>query len=80
MFLANTAIIQKLMYIKYKGISHTNQSVSKSSTRGSVMVVTVSLAFLILTSPSAVYSAADLWNLSHPFSPASCCLYDLFEP
>ena len=32
MLLANAAIIYKLMYIKYKGISHTNQSVSKSST------------------------------------------------
>ena len=65
MFLANTAIIYKLMYIKYKGISHTIESVSKSSTRGSVMVVTVSLAFLILTSPSAVYSAANLWTASY---------------
>ena len=48
MFLANAAIIHKLMYVKYKGLSHTNQSVSKSATRRSVMVVTVSLAFLIL--------------------------------
>ena len=56
MLLANTAIIYKLMYIKYKGISHTNQSVSKSSTRGSVMVVTVSLSFLILTTPRALDS------------------------
>ena len=30
------------------------------------MVVTVSLAFLILTSPSAVYSAAHLWNSTDP--------------
>ena len=28
MILANAAIIYKLMYIKYKGISHTNESVS----------------------------------------------------
>ena len=59
MLLANAAIIYKLMYIKYKGISHTNESVSKSSTRGSVMVVTVSLAFIILTSPRAVNSAIN---------------------
>ena len=57
MLLANAAIIYKLMYIKYKGISHTNESVSKSSTRGSVMVVTVSLAFIILTSPRAIDNA-----------------------
>ena len=57
MILANVAIICKLMEIKYKGMSHTNESVSKSSTRGSVMVVTVSLAFIILTSPRAVDSA-----------------------
>ena len=57
MLLANAAIICKLMHIKYKGMSRTNESVSKSSTRGSVMVVTVSLAFIILTSPRAVDSA-----------------------
>ena len=54
MLLANAAIICKLMEIKYKGISRENQSVSKSSTRGSVMVVTVSLAFIILTCPRTV--------------------------
>ena len=57
MILANSTIIYKLMYIKYKGISHTNESVSKSSTRGSVMVVTVSLAFIILTCPLAIDNA-----------------------
>ena len=67
MCLANTAIIYKLMYIKYKGISHTNQSVNKSSTRGSVMFVTVSLAFIILTSPSAVDSAIKLHISADPF-------------
>ena len=67
MLLANAAIIYKLMYIKYKGISHTNQSVSKSSTRGSVMVVTVSLAFILLTSPRTVDSAIKLYISTHPF-------------
>ena len=67
MLLANTAIIYKLMYIKYKGISHTNESVSKSSTRGSVMVVTVSLAFIILTTPRAVDSAIKFYIYSDPF-------------
>ena len=65
--LANVAIIYKLMYIKYKGISHTNESVSKSSTRGSVIVVTVSLAFIILTSPRAVDSALEQYISVYPF-------------
>ena len=67
MVLANVAIISKLMYIKYKGISHKNQSVSKSSTRGSVMVITVSLAFIILTSPRAVDSALHQYISVNPF-------------
>ena len=67
MILANAAIIYKLMYIKYKGISHTNESVSKSSTRGSVMVVTVSLAFIILTSPRTVDSALKQYISGYPF-------------
>ena len=67
MTLANAAIIYTLMYIKYEGISHTNESVSKSSTRGSVMVVTVSLAFIILTSPRAVDSALEQYISAYPF-------------
>ena len=54
MLLTSAAILCKLMMIKYKGMSRTNQSVSKSSTRGSVMVVTVSLVFIILTTPRVV--------------------------
>ena len=54
MLLANAAIIYKLMVIKYYGMSQSNESVSKSSTRGSVMVISVSLAFIILTSPRVV--------------------------
>ena len=68
MLLANAAIIYKLMYIKYKGISQTNQSVSKSSTRGSVMVVTISLAFIILTSPRAVDSGFKFQFSVNPFT------------
>ena len=71
MLIANTAIIYKLMYIKYKGISHTNESVSKSSSRGSVMVVTVSLAFIILTSPRSVDSAIKFKLSTHPFGSFS---------
>ena len=66
MLLTNAAIICKLMYIKYKGMSHKNESVSKSSTRGSVMVVTVSLAFIILTSSRVVDNVFRLKiTLSH---------------
>ena len=67
MLLGNVAIIYKLMYIKYKGISHTNESVSKSSTRGSIMVVTVSLAFIMLTSPRTVDSAIKFKFSAHPY-------------
>ena len=55
------------MMIKYKGMSRTNESVSKSSTRGSVMVVTVSLAFIILTSPRAVDSTIQFYIYSNPY-------------
>ena len=71
MVLANAAIIYKLMCIKYKRISHTNESVSKSSTRGSVMVVTVSLAFIILTTPCAVDSAIKFKLSDNPFGSIS---------
>ena len=66
MLLTNVAILCKLMYIKYKGMSGTNESVSKSSTRGSVMVVTVSLVFIILTTPRVVDNVFRLKiTLSH---------------
>ena len=71
MVLANAAIISKLMFIKFRGISHTNESVSKSSTRGSIMVVTVSMAFLILTFPRAVDSAIKFKFSSLPFGGIS---------
>ena len=67
MCLSNTAIIYKLMMIKYKELSRTNESVSKSSTRGSVMVVTVSLTFIMLTSPRAVDSAIQFYIYSNPY-------------
>ena len=67
MCLSNTVIISKLMVIKYYGMSRSNESVSKSSTRASVMVVTVSLAFIILTFPLAVDSAIQHRFSSNPF-------------
>ena len=68
MLLANVGIICKLMVIKYKGMSRTNESVSKFSTRGSVMVVTVSLAFIILTSPRAVNSIVNYKSSTNPLN------------
>ena len=76
MLLANAAIICKLMYIKYKGISHTNESVSKSSTRGSVMVVSVSLAFIILTSPRVV---DNIFRLKFSETPLRNLLADIMQ-
>ena len=59
MFITNFAIVFKFMRAKCKHNSteSTNQALSKSATRGTAMVVTVSITFLILTAPSAVYSA-----------------------
>ena len=56
MFITNFAIVFKFITGKCKQNSteSTNQALSKSATRGTVMVVTVSVAFLILTTPTAV--------------------------
>ena len=44
---------------KSNSTESTNQALSKSATRGTAMVVTVSVTFLILTTPTAVELA--LW-------------------
>ena len=61
MFIINFAIVFKFMTAKCKSNSteSTNQALSKSATRGTAMVVTVSVTFLILTTPTAVELA--LW-------------------
>ena len=61
MFITNFAIAFKLMRAKCKQNSteFTNQALSKSATRGTAMVITVSVTFLILTTPTAVDLA--LW-------------------
>ena len=61
MFIINFAIVFKFMRAKCESNSTecTNQALSKSATRGTAMVVTVSVAFLILTTPTAVEMA--LW-------------------
>ena len=59
MFITNFAIAFKFMKAKYKSNSteSTNQALVKSATRGTAMVITVCVTFLILTAPTAVYSA-----------------------
>ena len=52
----------------------TNQALVKSATRGTAMVVTVSVTFLILTSPTAVCHALRKWY----YLGASLPLYRAF--
>ena len=64
MFLTNFAIVFKLMNAKCKSTSNnstecTNQALVKAAPRGTAMVVTVSVTFLILTAPAGVSDA--LW-------------------
>ena len=64
MFLTNFAIGFKFMRAKCistNSTKSTSQAVAKSATRGTAMVVTVSVTFLILTAPSAVHSALSRW-------------------
>ena len=63
MFITNVLIVFKFMTAKCKSNSteSTNQALSKAATRGTAMVVTVSVTFLILTGPSAVHSVFYKW-------------------
>ena len=58
MIITNCAIICKFLVARYKnsgsGTASTNQALSKSAIRGSLMLVTVSVTFIILTGPGAV--------------------------
>ena len=59
MFMTYCAIVFKFMAAKCKHNSteSTNQALTKVATRGTAMVVTVSVTFLFLTAPTAVYMA-----------------------
>ena len=59
MFIINFAIVFKFMRAKCesKSTESTNQALGKAATRGAAMVVTVSVTFLILTTPTSVYGA-----------------------
>ena len=58
MVLTNVAMIYKFMRASCArdqgGTESTNQALSKSANKGTAMLITVSLAFLILTGPVAV--------------------------
>ena len=64
LFVTNLAIVFKFMVAKFKSTSteSTNQALAKSATRGTAMVVTVSVTFLLLTAPSAVHNASNKWD------------------
>ena len=66
MFITNFAIAFKFIEAKCKNrlnasTESTNQAFAKSATRGTAMVVTVSVTFLVLTTPTAVYSILFNW-------------------
>ena len=66
MFITNFAIVFKFITAKCKSkesnfTESTNQSLFKSATRGTAMVVTVSVAFLLLTGPTAMHGVLHRW-------------------
>ena len=73
MFITNVAIVFKFMKAKCQSrlgnfTESTNQALVKSAVRGTAMVVTVSVTFLLLTAPISVYSASPTWTplFEHP--------------
>ena len=64
MFVTNFAIVLKFMTAKCNqrnSTESTNQALSKAATRGTAMVVAVSVTFLFLTAPTAVHFASYTW-------------------
>ena len=58
MGLTNIAIIYKFIKAKMamkRGTESTNQALSKSAMRGTAILITVSLTFIILTGPASIY-------------------------
>ena len=55
MILANLAIIYKFLVAKFRNrngnTQSTNQALSKSATRGTTMLLTISFTFIVLTGP-----------------------------
>ena len=63
MFISNFAIVFKFMRAKCQinSTESTNQALVKVATRGTAMVVTVSVTFLVLTAPTGVHNAIRRW-------------------
>ena len=78
MFLSTFAIVFKFMRAKCESNSteSTSQALAKSATRGTAMVVTVSVTFLILTAPTAVEYAH---TLSHAVRLGTNPAYNVFR-
>ena len=69
--LTNFAIALRFMRAKCRNIQSnctesTSQALSKSATRGTAMVVTVSVTFLILTAPTAVHLTINPLGIRFP--------------
>ena len=81
MIIANSAIIYKFMKAKLKqnkqvalATQTTNQTLSKTATKGTVMLVTVSFGFVILTGPISV--AYAITREPHPMVDAVTVILD----
>ena len=69
MIITNCAIIYKLLMAKFltkrRGTESTCQALSKNATKGTAMLITVSITFIILTGPTGVSFIIDPLN-AHP--------------
>ena len=76
MFMTKFAIVFKFMAAKCKSNSteSTNQALAKSATRGTAMVITVSITFVILTAPTAL----DLATVARHSSTKEPLYYQVF--
>ena len=82
MFITNFAIVFKFMRSKFNSRSSstesTNQALFKAATRGTAMVVSVSVTFLILTAPTAV-SYACSFTIRLDNVPSYCVFQNLIQ-
>ena len=78
MFVSNVAIVFKFMRARCinNSTESTSQALAKSATRGTAMVVTVSVTFLVLTTPTAV---EYVHTLSHAARLGSNPVYNVLR-
>ena len=80
MILTNSAIIHKFVMAKLRSRNRntesTSQALSKSATRGTAMLLTVSFVFIILTGPNALVNI--MWA-SEKTSIPTLCLCSVYE-